>query len=266
MDLATENNTSNGTIATLAFEILETAEVGDNEISVSYNPNEIYDIDYNNVHFGSISGLVTVLEPPSVESITIDKSPSLINFNTGDTFEVDGSLSLTYSDGTTKEKQITVDMCSGYDMSQAGTQTVTIIENGMTVTYDITVSESVIVPFNMSFLDGEVIIWADAGIVPNNADFSVVKIVPPPEDAVEKIQDKYGSATFIIGYYDITLQGSDGLLIKTFDGDLTISIRLPEEYVEDDSIHICQEDADGNLVELNYWFEDRYICFTTNRL
>ncbi|MCL2109425.1 MAG: cohesin domain-containing protein [Oscillospiraceae bacterium] len=73
MSLEPENITANGIVATLTFEIKRTAELGDTEITVDYNPNEIYDVDYNNVFFKTIAGKVVIQEapPPPTPVITL---------------------------------------------------------------------------------------------------------------------------------------------------------------------------------------------------
>jgi hypothetical protein len=60
MSLASENNSDNGVIATLDFEILPTATTGDKAVSITYNPDEIYDFDLENVSFDLVNGEVTV--------------------------------------------------------------------------------------------------------------------------------------------------------------------------------------------------------------
>jgi hypothetical protein len=77
MDLSPVNNTENGVIATLSFEILKSFKPGDTAITVDYNPNEIYDIDYNNVTFNKVNGKITVSEAdtPSITVGTDSGSP-----------------------------------------------------------------------------------------------------------------------------------------------------------------------------------------------
>lgn len=58
--LATENNTKSGVIANLTFKVKEGAAEGDTSISLSYNPNDVFDWTMNNVEFAMKSGTVTV--------------------------------------------------------------------------------------------------------------------------------------------------------------------------------------------------------------
>ena len=65
---AEENITVNGTLATLTFKIKADCAVGEEaEISVSYDPENIYDVDLDNVTFASVDGSVTV-EAPVVDT------------------------------------------------------------------------------------------------------------------------------------------------------------------------------------------------------
>lgn len=83
---------------------------------------------------------VTVWSGKQLTSIAI--SGATTTFNVGDTWVFGGTVTATYSDGTTAD--VTADTTfSGYNMSTAGTQTVTAtyVESGVTATatYDITV-------------------------------------------------------------------------------------------------------------------------------
>lgn len=91
MSIASKNNINNGVIATLDFEILSSAKSGDTILAISYNPEEIYDYNLENVHFDILSGKVSVdskdMEPsnpseppneptaPDDEAIRIDIEP-----------------------------------------------------------------------------------------------------------------------------------------------------------------------------------------------
>ncbi len=57
--LATENNTNDGVLAYLTFEVLEGAAAA-SEISISYNPNDVFDADLNNVEFLCTVGTFTL--------------------------------------------------------------------------------------------------------------------------------------------------------------------------------------------------------------
>lgn len=55
------NLTANGDILVLTFKILDGCQVGDvTDITVTYNPSEVYDFDMENVKFAVINGTVTV--------------------------------------------------------------------------------------------------------------------------------------------------------------------------------------------------------------
>ena len=58
--LAAENNTDDGILVNLVFQILEGAE-GETEISLTYNPGNVFDWDLNNVTFSTAGGTVEIL-------------------------------------------------------------------------------------------------------------------------------------------------------------------------------------------------------------
>ena len=57
---ATKDNTDNGEIIVLEFEILQGAELGEHEITLSYKPNNILDSSMQPVYFDIEGGSVTV--------------------------------------------------------------------------------------------------------------------------------------------------------------------------------------------------------------
>ena len=67
--LASENNTSNGTLAVLKFEILDTAESGDSEITLTYDADNIFDKDLENVPVTVQYGIVHVSVSDKAEDI-----------------------------------------------------------------------------------------------------------------------------------------------------------------------------------------------------
>lgn len=55
------NNTTNGAIAQLTFVVKDNATVGDTEITITYNPENVFNQDFENVYFQTVAGTVTVL-------------------------------------------------------------------------------------------------------------------------------------------------------------------------------------------------------------
>lgn len=54
------NNTTNGVLATVTFEIDEKATAGEYPLTLTYDQNDVFDYDFNNVAFTVENGLVTV--------------------------------------------------------------------------------------------------------------------------------------------------------------------------------------------------------------
>ena len=76
-------------------------------------------------------------------SITVDASDATTVFHVGDEFSHEGVVvTANYEDQSTKDVSSKAEF-SGYDMSEAGVQTVTVSYEGKTATYDITVNEYV---------------------------------------------------------------------------------------------------------------------------
>lgn len=119
---------------------------------------------------------------------------------------------------------------------------------------------------DLSFLDGEIIISATEGAVPNGATFDVIKIAPPPEEAVKKVKEQYGQSSTVLSYYEIRLKATDGTLITELDGEITIRMKLPEGFENGVGLGILQEDTHSKLVEMKSWIENGYICYKTDWL
>jgi hypothetical protein len=100
MSLSSSNNINNGVFATLEFEILPAAEPGGKAISISYNPNEIYDFAQKNVFFELLNGKITVLsEDADASQANNSTEPSNNTTGTWDKIVID--------DAVAKEKNIT---------------------------------------------------------------------------------------------------------------------------------------------------------------
>ena len=59
-DAVSGNYTDNGTIAELTFKIREGASAGDRKITLSYDPEDVFNYDMENVHFETEAGKITV--------------------------------------------------------------------------------------------------------------------------------------------------------------------------------------------------------------
>ncbi len=73
--VATENYTDNGVVATLTFEILADAPFGESAITITYDPDNVFDFDYENVDFAIKNGSVTVVCPHTATT-THEAKPS----------------------------------------------------------------------------------------------------------------------------------------------------------------------------------------------
>ena len=89
--------------------------------------------------------LVKMENPLTVDLSSIAVSGQTTEFTVGDAFEFDGTVTASYTDGSTKTVTDAA-VFNGYNLSAAGTQTVTVqyTEEGVTVstTYSITVSQA----------------------------------------------------------------------------------------------------------------------------
>ena len=62
VDALRPNNTTNGNVVLLSFRVKDNATAGETAITVSYNPNDVYDYDFNNVAFLVENGTVNIVD------------------------------------------------------------------------------------------------------------------------------------------------------------------------------------------------------------
>lgn len=118
----------------------------------------------------------------------------------------------------------------------------------------------------LTFFDGEVLIEVPSNAVSGDFEITVDKIVPPPAEVVEKVKDTYGESFEVLAYYEIRLFDESGVRIYNLNNEITIKSKLPEKYQTGYVIKMNQEDDNGNLVDMQSWREDEYICYKTDWL
>ena len=119
---------------------------------------------------------------------------------------------------------------------------------------------------NYSFLDDEVIIVVPSGAIPEESTFDVQKIVPPPQEIVEKVKNQFGNSSSVLAYYEVRLTTGDGTPIIKLNGEITIKVKIPQEYLGSKSVQLLQEDENGKLVVMTSWWENDYLCYKTDWL
>ena len=61
-DVLSPNNTTNGAVAVLTFKVKESATEGDTTITITYDPEDVYDENYDNVAFAVEEGIISIIE------------------------------------------------------------------------------------------------------------------------------------------------------------------------------------------------------------
>lgn len=70
IDAIHPNNTKNGVVARLTFKILDTAPEGKTKLTLSYDPEDVFDLNFNNVTFAVQNGYVDVKNSNADKNIT----------------------------------------------------------------------------------------------------------------------------------------------------------------------------------------------------
>ena len=155
----TRIDVSNDGVATI------TTSSDDNFMMIVYGGSVIHSTDNNkqviNIYAEGLGGTSTTVgakngnelnsdgtrtvyvSTPTVSSIAIKSAPTKTTYNVGDSLDLTGAqITVTKSDSSTEDKNITSDMVSGFDSSTAGTKTVTVTYEEKTATFDVTVNSS----------------------------------------------------------------------------------------------------------------------------
>ena len=100
--------------------------------------NQTVTVSYTNGTTETTSYSITV---NAVTLTSIEISGYTTSFKVGDTFSFGGTVTANYNNGSTSDVTASATF-TGYDMSSAGNQTVSVAYGGQSTTYQITVSES----------------------------------------------------------------------------------------------------------------------------
>ncbi len=118
----------------------------------------------------------------------------------------------------------------------------------------------------LSFLEDEVIIVIPNGATPDESEFDVQKIVPPPAEVVENVKEQMGPSSEVLAYYEVRLNAADGTSIIHLNGEISIKVKMPEQSVGSNCVQIFQEDETGKLIVMESWWESEYLCYKTDWL
>lgn len=122
--LITENNTSDGTFIILEFTVLDTAPNGKSEITVSYNADDVFNIDFDNVAFEIENGYVDIINSNSNQQQDSSKSNA--------------------SSGQTNSSQITSSQETGDNTTQADDSSEPSANSGHSQYYDADISKDIV--------------------------------------------------------------------------------------------------------------------------
>ncbi len=172
-----------------------------------------------------------------VTTISVDMPSDQLDYEVGDSLNINNAtLKLVYSDKTSASILLTEDMLSGYDMSQAGEQTVIVTYGNLKTSFKITVTEvpaqSVLLDKNSISINKNETYQLNAVISPENCTDKTLKWKSENED-VATVSD--GGLVKAIG------AGDTRIIVTTANGkrdvcDVTV-------YVPAVSIQISQKEA-----------------------
>ncbi|WP_392890034.1 bacterial Ig-like domain-containing protein [Eubacterium limosum] len=200
----------------------------------------------------------------SITGIAIAKTPT-DNFVVGEAFSVEnGRITVFYNNNTQEEMDMTVDMCSGYDMNSVGDQTVTVSYKSFSAEYPITILEKVVEDLelveapapaingvqNENFVQDQDFAIADNGIVRATFNDGTTKEVKITEGMCSGYDlSRPGTTEVIVSYGGKTVSFSQAVVAKQATG-ITVD---PEPVKKQYKIELDKElDVAGGKVKTAY--------------
>lgn len=145
-DLSSENNTGNGTLAVLTFNVLD-SDATDTSIKVSVNQKSTFNVDFEDVFFETHEGLITI-NKSSQDSTTTSTTTTTSNTTTTST-----STSTTTSDTTTTSTSTSTTASNSATTSTSATTTSSTTATATTTSEAITTNEEAtisVTPYELS--------------------------------------------------------------------------------------------------------------------
>ena len=130
---STTVNMSDASVSVTGYDTT-TEPNSDLKLTITYKNNGV---DYTTEY----SIVVVAADAKEVSDISISTQPTKTAYFVGDELSVDGKITVTYSDGSSEDIDITPAMVTGFDSSAAAEkQTLTVTYGGKTAAYDISVT------------------------------------------------------------------------------------------------------------------------------
>lgn len=249
--------TTTGVVAELTFKIKDDAPVGESEITLSYLEDDVFNTNYENVHFDIVNGMATVeVTPVAATGVHLDKDT--LSLITGDsetlvaTVTPEGATNKTVTWASSDTSVATVDENGKVTALKEGTATITVRtdDGGFTDTCEVTVDcshlSTTVVPAEPSTCiehgHAEYTVCNDCGAIVAGSDD---ELSLAPHNYVENAEEEYlvSAATCVdkaVYYESCSVCGAAGT--ETFEyGDVDSSNHVGETYLVGQKEATCIE-------------------------
>lgn len=256
--------TTTGVVAKLTFKIKDDAPVGESAITLSYLEDDVFNTNYENVHFDIDNGIATVeVTPVSATGVSLDKDT--LSLKTGESEQLIANIlpenatnkAVTWE--SSDPDVATVDENGNVTGIKEGTSTITVITDDgsftdtCAVTVDCSHSSTTVIPAVSSTCiehgHGEYTVCNDCGAVVSGSD---AELPLAPHNYVENAQEEYlvSAATCVdkaVYYKNCSVCGAAGT--ETFEyGEVDPSNHIGETYITDQREATCYyEGYTGNV-------------------
>lgn len=196
----------------LAYDKTTTEE---QTFKISYN-----DTNPDSITFGSkVEGAFKIKLTDGIAEVKLISIPDKLNYKFGEMLDLtNGMIEVTYSSGITENKPLSISMISGYNPNSVGTQTITVIYEGITAgTFDINIEDDikelkVIPPDKTAYIIGE-------ELVLNGGKAQVIMLSGQVSEQVDLTE-------YMISGYDKDKEGTQEIIVtyKGLTGRFTVSV------------------------------------------
>ena len=163
---------------------------------------------------GKTTVFTVEIEAKTLLSIEMNRNPDKMSYLEGlDTLDVTGgSIRAHYDNGSLQVVPLTVEMVSGFDNSQVGTQTLTVTYGGKTTVFWVTIEEKSVasiemetLPYQLTYLEGKSSLDLTGGQVKVFYNNGTSEIIPLRGWMVEGFDNhQVGPCTLTVTYYQKT--------------------------------------------------------------
>ena len=165
-----------------------------------------------------------------IDSIAVTTQPAKLDYLEGSDLDVTGGkVTVSYSDDTSEEIDLTAEMVSGYDALAPGTQTLTVNHHGITTTFTVTVNAKSLVsvavntpPAKLTYIRGEEELDLTGGMLTLIYNNETTAEIPLTAEMVSTLDHSQAGTQSVAVFYENLFAFFDVMLIDRTGISITV--------------------------------------------